>query len=308
MQMQRPVSRRKAFTLIELLVVIAIIAVLIALLLPAVQQAREAARRTQCKNNLKQLGLAIHNYHDTYLSFPPGGINIGGVYYSNWAVGILPYIDQAPLYNLYNANVTNNNAANSPVVQVKLAAQNCPSDPYAGQLAMPESGNGSNVNYMTSSYRACNGVNTDANNFWDQDLPTGSLTPATNRGAMHIVNTSFNVEKMASILDGTSNTLLVGEWTTKTNIRRTTFWGYTYTSYNQSEICLGAVPDVFGTPDYSLIGNGNTTSKRAFASFHVGGVHFLMADGAVRFISSNINRPTLAALATIAGGEVVGEF
>src|SRR6187455_1555610 len=109
-------NKRVAFTLIELLVVIAIIAILIALLLPAVQQAREAARRTQCKNNLKQIGLALHNYHDVFLLFPPGSVNPqagvklgyanGDLCGHNLFAGILPYMDQAPLYNQLNWNVS----------------------------------------------------------------------------------------------------------------------------------------------------------------------------------------------------------
>jgi prepilin-type N-terminal cleavage/methylation domain-containing protein len=116
--------RRRGFTLIELLVVIAIIAVLIALLLPAVQQAREAARRTQCKNNMKQLGLAMHNYHDTFRVFPPGWIAVDpatnaqsaheGISGFGWGTMLLPQIDQSPLYNQLNLNLAINDPANLP--------------------------------------------------------------------------------------------------------------------------------------------------------------------------------------------------
>ena len=147
MKKNRPELRRqRAFTLIELLVVIAIIAVLIALLLPAVQQAREAARRTQCKNNLKQIGLALHNYHDTYMKFPasmyfssfPGGGLIGyqqsgadTTHGPSWLVGMLPYIDQAPLYNLANFTVAIGNAINAPITSANIAGFQCPSDSNA---------------------------------------------------------------------------------------------------------------------------------------------------------------------------------
>ena len=135
--------RRRGFTLIELLVVIAIIAVLISLLLPAVQSAREAARRAQCVNNLKQIGLAMHNYHDTVGSFPPGGINgsdsWAGTWW-DWPAFILPQMEQAPLYNainfsLQNINQLDANAANDPQVTVwrsVISSYLCPSDPAAG--------------------------------------------------------------------------------------------------------------------------------------------------------------------------------
>ena len=110
---------RRGLTLIELLVVIAIIAILIVLLLPAVQQAREAARRTSCRNNLKQIGLAIHNYHDAHRTFPPGGITIGGwqdsLNGSTWSVAILPYLDQATLYRRYSFADFNESPANAVV-------------------------------------------------------------------------------------------------------------------------------------------------------------------------------------------------
>ena len=135
--------RKRGFTLIELLVVIAIIAVLIALLLPAVQQAREAARRTQCKNNMKQFGLGLHNYHDVHNRFPlpavfnfgPGvGSGVGGMETSNvWSLSILPFLDQAPVYNIYNFNLSAYEPSNAAAVQAKLAAYICPSTPRSGK-------------------------------------------------------------------------------------------------------------------------------------------------------------------------------
>ena len=309
--------RVRGFTLIELLVVIAIIAVLIALLLPAVQQAREAARRSQCKNNMKQIGLALHNYHDTFGCLPIGGSAITGqLYGTNWAVSILPYLDQAPLYNLYNFSLQNNQ--NNVVVQTLLSVQNCPSDSNAGQLSTPESSGGTtngsasnSIQYMTSTYRAVSGVTTDNSTFFD--APGNAMpTTTTNRGALHSIvsGANYRPEPFASITDGLSNTLFVGEWSTIDHPSRASYWGYTYTSYNQSSICLGVTPDVFGNPDYNVISNNGASAcgKRGFASMHVGGVQFLMGDGTVRFISSNINRTTLAALATIAGNEAVGSF
>lgn len=307
---------RTGFTLIELLVVIAIIAILIALLLPAVQQAREAARRSQCKNNLKQIGLALHNYHDTFNKFPAGGITMGPCCGTNsgtnWAISILPYLDQAPLYNIYDFNSYNEspglNNGNQKVRETHLAVQNCPSDPNTGRLEIPESGPGSAINYAMSSYRAVNGKS-DGSEFLD-NLPVAAQIVSW-RGVLHAVGLTAGCEGMRDIVDGSSNTLMVGEYSTKTRPRRGSFWAYTYTSYANSSITIGQSRALLNDYDRCVaIGGagGSNTCKRGFGSFHVGGIQFLMADGAVRFISENIDSTKLAGMATISTGEVIGEF
>jgi len=178
MKIPSPRIRRRGFTLIELLVVIAIIAVLIGLLLPAVQKVREAAARMSCSNNLKQIGLAMHNYHDANGTFPSGaeercpsniafGSNTGCTYYANWSISILPYIEQGNLNNLYNYTVPNympGFTANQGPVQTAIKVYSCPSDPRAGQLYAPDTlapdgtGNDGTYKYMASSYRAMTGV------------------------------------------------------------------------------------------------------------------------------------------------------
>src|SRR5688500_3602872 len=160
----RPVPRRRGFTLIELLVVIAIIAVLIALLLPAVQSARDAARRSQCKNNLKQIGLALHSFHDVKKHFPPGNItdgNLGQQNHGNWAIYILPFLEQEALYDQYNdagglgyeysytPDVYNQNNANRAACSKLVETYTCPSDPNKGPRPdlRPESGPGSGSSF-----------------------------------------------------------------------------------------------------------------------------------------------------------------
>ncbi|QDU51241.1 DUF1559 domain-containing protein [Gimesia panareensis] len=305
-------SQKRGFTLIELLVVIAIIAILISLLLPAVQQAREAARRSSCKNNLKQIGLALHNYHDTFRSFPPGGITVGSCCSTksgiNWAIAILPYIDQAPLFQKYNSNVFNEDSANATVREQNLVVYNCPSDINAGKLMKPESGPGSGVSYRMSSYRAVSGK-TDTSGWMDN--ADGSNLPYSWRGVLHSIGTSgFTVERFNTITDGTTNTIMVGEYHTKKHPRRGTFWAYTYTSYSQSSFVAQRRTLI---PDYDrcvAIGGtgGSNACKRGWGSLHVGGMQVLLADGSSRFMSENIDVNIFQSLGTTEGEEIIGEW
>lgn len=306
---------RRGFTLIELLVVIAIIAVLIALLLPAVQQAREAARRSACINNLKQLALALHNYHDNYKMFPPGKVTIGACCGTksgtNWAISILPYIDQAPLYQRYNFSLYNESSANQYVNQQRLPIHMCPSDMNARSANKPASGPGSGLLYSMSSYR-CVGGKTNAAGWWDNEQWTSISGGMRWRGVLHAIGRKgLAPEGMHSIIDGSSSTLMLGEYHTQTSVRRGTFWAYSYTSYNSSDISIGQPRTLI--PDYDrcvAIGGagGSNACKRGWGSFHIGGIHFALCDGSVRFISTNINMNTLASMATVQGSEVVGTF
>jgi prepilin-type N-terminal cleavage/methylation domain-containing protein len=259
---------RRAFTLVELLVVIAIIGVLVALLLPAVQQAREAARRMSCQNNLKQLGVALHNHHDVKLTFPTGALNTGqnpDPVYTTWSIEILPFMEQQALYNQYDQTQFNHHPTNRLVGQQRLVAHECPSDPHRFKLEPPASGPDTTNNWRHGSYRAVSGIcgNPVGHGAWDTFEPhlwPGGAMDRAWRGVLHSTATAYNgipnqtkmatavagasvaqmgaPERFQNITDGTSNSLMVGELTFIDVTRRGTFWAYGYASYNQSSICL----------------------------------------------------------------------
>src|SRR5262245_61087595 len=239
-------NRAPGFTLIELLVVIAIIAILIGLLLHAVQKVREAAARMSCQNNLKQIGIALHNHHDQMGTFPPGGMQTGAngtPCYTNWAIELLPYIEQNNLYRGYNQLLLNTDTANyNAVALARVKTYECPSDLLVGRAEPPASGPDIARPWMHASYRANSGRGNplDGRGFWDTFEPQfwgpggGCCAPpnASLRGPLHGTATAYNgvpdqtgtsnsisvltmggPEKMTNIIDGTSNTLMVGELT-----------------------------------------------------------------------------------------------
>jgi prepilin-type N-terminal cleavage/methylation domain-containing protein len=348
-------SARRGFTLIELLVVIAIIAVLIALLLPAVQQAREAARRSQCKNNLKQIGLATHNFHDTYnylavSARPPGTgtVRLAGM------VKILPYVDQAPLYNLYDQTLqwSNPNPQMRQVVSTQIPAFNCPSSASATKLdgdpdaATTPSGYAANMVGITD-YSINKGVALSVAPFATAAGVTLSAPFTDPNDATHQYYPGYGVQnttpKMRDVTDGLSNTIAYVESAGRPQVYRKglkPFGALPAHRVNGGGWCRPASDTLaeVARPDGSdLSGPGGFTtgqvvpfnatngfnmngrpypdtgyykthgSSQAY-SFHVGGAHFLLADGSVRFISDNISLATYVALLTRGNGEVVGEF
>ena len=299
----------------ELLVVIAIIGILIALLLPAVQAAREAARRIQCSNHLKQIGVACMNYESTHGVFPPGGITLRGCCsgpdYVSWAISILPFMEMMPIYEQYDMEVVNNHPNNQVVRETKIPAYICPTEQETDELGKPESGNGSNLLYHRGSYRCVAGRTIGTSTLWwdgSQEKNFPASVPIGWRGIMHSIGFTEGTGcvKISEITDGTSNTLMVGEMTSVSFPRRRTFWAYTYTSYNasvatpQSRILLG---------DYTLccqIGGagGSNPCKRAWGSQHPMGIQFVLGDGSVRSIPKDIDINLFCALCSIAGGEM----
>ena len=306
------------FTLIELLVVIAIIAILVALLLPAVQQAREAARRSSCKNNLKQLGLALHNYHDIHTVFPPGwvinkcpGVSDGNHRFTNgnpsWGFMILPMLEQSAIYDLqdFQQNAACSGSPTGGILDAPttanslnktLPAFSCPSD------IKPSRGVN---NFGTSSYVGCRG---------DDDL-SGQDTTFANRNGMFWTNSKV---KMRDFTDGTSNTIMVGEIS----------WNQYYAFGTGSAITRGGLWGGFGQHKYDDMVTRTVNANRkinqsrpdpgndndGFGSFHTGGAQFVLADGSVRFISENIDSTNTSPIGTFQrlgirnDGLVVGEF
>jgi prepilin-type N-terminal cleavage/methylation domain-containing protein/prepilin-type processing-associated H-X9-DG protein len=326
---------RPGFTLIELLVVIAIIAVLIGLLLPAVQKVREAAARMQCQNNLKQIGLALHNYHDSYGTLPsahfetcPPGTQPGNEapcsYWSGWAIDILPFVEQDNLYRAYNKAVPNFSPLNAAFNVTPVKIYSCPVDTRQGQIYAPETlppGGSGQTNpprlYMAGSYKVMSGVGhpstTDTySGFWDEVQDALAFFPA-GKGAFHGDGYSgLQPERMVTIIDGTSNTIFVGERHTKTHPTRGPFWADSFNLYNSGAVYLG-INTIYLQPDYDLCANFHGYNanycKYGWGSLHTGGnMNWLFGDGHVRTTPATIDNNVLAALATIAGGEVIPDF
>jgi prepilin-type N-terminal cleavage/methylation domain-containing protein len=306
---------RRAFTLIELLVVIAIIAILMALLVRAVQKVRQAAANVQCQNNLKQIGIACANYHSEKKHFPasawgwPPGATINDTDGITWAIEILPYLEKRDIFGLYNNSKANSDSTNRPVLLKIVPSYNCPADTLVGTLDAPETGNLTGVALMHGSYRAMTG-RADGTAWFDHT--TQAPSDITWRGILHVAGPGCNLkpERATNVIDGLSNTLLVGEFTPQKRPTRGTFWGYSFGPYN----CSSATPEsrVF-INDYdkcTSIGGmgGEDTCKRMWGSNHPGGINFVFGDGTVRQIGIDIDVNTFVALSTMAATDSLGHF
>ena len=298
-------KRQRGFTLIELLLVITIIAILIALLLPAVQQAREAARRTQCKNNLMQYGIALHSYQISFEMLPPGCVNPTGPiatreegYHMSWHVQTLGTMDQSPLFQRMDFSDGAYSASNSVARGTKLPALRCPSDYTVGDGLI-----------SATNYVGCTG---------GDDVPID-----VDNGGLLFLNSSINYRQ---IKDGTSQTLLVGErrlddietddlgWVSGTastlrntavaiNSRANMAWGggnyRTYAQYDSIEDDYEDEDTESPSPDFATGG---------YSSVHTGGSQFVLADGSVRFISENIDPMIFSNLGNREDGAMLGDF
>jgi len=297
---------RRGFTLIELLVVIAIIAVLIALLLPAVQQAREAARRTQCRNNLHQIGLALHNYHDAHSTFPPGSIGscpasataAGATQAFSALVMVLPYMDEAAVYNSVNMDMGYNADQNATAAGQHMAQFFCPS--YSGAMFGSSGGycypRGSvahkkaYTNYVgVAGYSGTLGA-------YGGCKPTNGIFFASSR------------TRIRDIRDGASNTLAYGEYSRPGYVdSRDSYWMRGMAIEGSGGVkCTLAVPNQF------VLASGGcyycyTWTQWPISSFHEGGAFCVMADGSVKFFSENIDTTTWRALGTRAGNELLDD-
>lgn len=338
MVVKKNLLKSPGFTLIELLVVIAIIAVLIALLLPAVQQAREAARRTQCKNNMKQIGLALHNYHDVANRFPPGATTTAlddAITAHAPHVDILPYLDQVNVYNQINFSMEfwmccgNYNQTHAKALKTVLPAYLCPSS-SASQTAnynnVGGAGSYPDLNAEAiAEYQPIQG----SINFPSPCAPSaGRASELKSIGGVFLDDGN---KGLRDITDGASNTMLFGEFSDanpagegfsqyRSHQDATIPWGMGYTFFK----CTGLHGDYAYGPRVVASGPNQsyyraysfnkvppifpTTSQAALKSAHIGGVHALMGDGAVRFISTSINASTMMNLADRADSNVLGDF
>ncbi|MEP3482578.1 MAG: DUF1559 domain-containing protein [Fuerstiella sp.] len=330
---------RRGFTLIELLVVIAVIAILIALLLPAVQQAREAARRTSCKNNLKQVGLALHNYHDVHSILPPAFVVRDGAtslprffdrdnHTGTWTIQILPFMEQAPLYSNFNSSEGIGSATNQAVIRTELPMFKCPSDAFSDTPFLADSSQGSQADGVGPRYDGIMG----ARGSYAINLNPGLLgagvsptTPSEIQNVRNVVrgiagaNVSF---RFRDITDGLSNTIAVDEIRAGVNSAQDARGVWGLPMVGSSAVAWHAAGNAFAPndcdpiaddlefidPNVSICMGGhedwaNGNLQAPVRSLHTGGAQVMLSDGSVRFVSENVDSGVWYYSHTKSGGE-----
>jgi prepilin-type N-terminal cleavage/methylation domain-containing protein/prepilin-type processing-associated H-X9-DG protein len=332
-------ARRGAFTLIELLVVIAIIGILVGLLLPAVQKVREAAARSQCVNNLKQISLALHRYHDLNKRCPPGYADANSDPTSTpdndqgpgwgWASFLLPSMEQGNLFKQINFKAPVGSGANAAVSQVALPIFQCPSDPYQDVVPVYDSSFSSPIAMVAhGNYVGCNGWEECFNGAGgnpQSGVGTEGLSGGMGKSGVGVFyrnsRTRFN-----QVTDGLSNTIFAGErsgnhapstWTGAVPGGRCPAWmasqppapyapppgpAYDNADYGEALVLAHCNATHLPNADFPIY------DPDTFYSMHPGGANFLFGDGSVHFLTSGINPNTYQALATIAGGEVANDW
>ena len=274
---------RLGLTLVELAVVLCVIGVLAALLLPAVQQAREAARRVQCCSHLKQLALALHGYHACHRVFPPGSLKKGPAFpiQTGWGWGamILPFLEQAPLFEQIDFRFPTTSGTNGRLIRQPLAIWHCPSDPAPDLLVVPA------VIVARGNY-------------------AGSAGSPRGRGILY----EFSRVRFADLTDGASHTFLLGERANQVDVSGLG----SFTSAWCGKLAASAGYLSHSVPHVQAIGllpvNGCMDFPDGFGSYHAGGVQMALGDGSVHFVSEDIDPDTYEALGSRSGREVVGRF
>ena len=320
---------RLGFTLVELLVTIAIIGILIAILFPAVQQAREAARRMQCQNNLKQISLATHLYNDTYRALPLGGYG-GGLYNASmenlpnainrrqvsWGTALLSYVEQSALYDRFDQTQWYTQAPNQALAQTQLTVFVCPSNPNAGQGKPNGDIPNSTILYGRSDYGGNNGERglrckpESATGACQNNYGSSDKGP---RGPVHVSLAGSPNIAMKHITDGTSNTIWCGEAPNSLH----GLWAGHKNLFDQSAPLNSRIGDkepwrdvVWQScaPSFGEVGTMKCDYGQEFHSFHPGGCLFAFMDGHGVFIAETVDHKVFSALLTYKGGEVVSDY